>query len=339
MEQTLCVDIGGTRVRVALVSSDGVVAVRRTMPTMAETGPDAVVSRIADLMRDVLRAAAPESVAGIGVGVPGPLDPWRGIIYDPPNLPGWHAMHLRDMWSEAFGLPVYLGNDANLAGLGEHRFGAGRGVRDMVYLTVSTGVGGGIISGGRLFLGGSGLAGEVGHTSVEARGPRCNCGNVGCLEMLASGPAVARRGAAAARRGASRGILEAACGSQVTAEIVVRAARDGDTVARGIIERAGFYIGVGVVNLAHLLNPSLIVIGGGVAIGAGDMLLDAVRYTVQSRCMPAFLPLPVVPAALGDDAGLLGAAALVWGTSPDGGVPPAPPAESPQFSRPNPETA
>ena len=324
MDNTLCVDIGATRVRVAMVSAGGHVSARRTIPTLAEAGPAAILPRIAALMREVMREAPGGTVAGIGIGAPGPLDPWHGIIYDPPNLPGWHALHLRDAWSDAFGLPVYLGNDANLAALGESRYGAGRHVTDMVYLTISTGVGGGIISGGRLFLGAKGLAGEIGHTAVEARGPRCNCGNVGCLEMLASGPAIARRGAAAARRGASPTLAEMAAraGSPVSAEMVVRAAREGDTVARGIVERAGFYIGVGVVSVAHLLNPSLIVIGGGVAIGAGDMLLDAVRDTLHRRAMAAFLPLPVVPAALGDDAGLLGAAALVCGASPDGGSPP-----------------
>lgn len=323
MQPVLSVDIGATKVRAALVDADGRVQAKRTIPTNAGTGPTAILPRIAELVRQVMGDAPRGRVAGIGVGAPGPLDPWNGIVYDPPNLPGWHALPLRDHLSKEFGLPVYLGNDANLAALGEARFGAGAGVADLIYVTVSTGVGGGIISRGRLFLGAKGLAGELGHTVVEARGPKCNCGNVGCLEMLASGPAIARRGAAAARRGASARLAEmaAAATRPVSAEMVVQAARDGDTVARGIVERAGFYIGVGVVSATHLLNPSLVVIGGGVAIGAGDMLLDAVRDTIQRRAMPAFLPLPVVPAALGDDAGLLGAAALVRGESADGGKP------------------
>lgn len=183
----------------------------------------------------------------------------------------------------------------------------------MVYLTISTGIGGGIISKGRLLLGAGGLAGEVGHTSVEARGRRCNCGNRGCLEVMAAGPAIARRGAEAVRRGRAPGIAARAGGNPkaVTAETVVGAALAGDSVARQIVERAGFYVGVGVVNLVHTLNPQLIVIGGGVALGASDLLLDHVRATVAARAMPPFQrDLRILPASLGDDAGLLGALAL-----------------------------
>lgn len=316
----LCLDIGATRVRVALLTSDGAVLARNTILTLAKEGPDCTLPRIEATMREVISSAPGSRVAAIGVGAPGPLDPWRGIIYNPPNLPGWNALALKDRWEGEFGLPTCVGNDANLAGLGEHRFGAGRGVADMVYLTISTGIGGGIITNGRLLLGADGLAGEIGHTSVEARGRRCNCGNVGCLEVMASGPAIARQGARALRRGKAPGIgaLVGENAAAVTAETVVEAARAGDAAARSIVERAGFYLGVGVVNLVHMLNPRLVVVGGGVAIGAGDMLLNPARAVVQQRAMPAFRrDLQLVPAALGDEAGLLGALALVLAETRD----------------------
>jgi glucokinase len=309
----LAIDIGATRVRVAVIDQDGSIIWRDSMLTLAKNGPAATLERISAAMLRAIACTQGSPVTAIGIGAPGPLDPWEGIIYNPPNLPGWDALPLKRILQDQFGLPVHLGNDANLAGLGEHRYGAGRGVQDMVYLTISTGIGGGIISRGRLLLGGDGLAGEIGHTSVEANGPRCNCGNLGCLEVMAAGPAIARHGAAAIRRGASPDIAIRAGDNPgaVTAEMVVAAALSGDAAARSIVERAGFYVGVGVVNLVHTLNPRLIVIGGGVALGAGDLLLDSVRATVAARAMPPFRrDLRILPASLGDDAGLLGALAL-----------------------------
>lgn len=309
----LAIDIGATRVRIAVIDEGGAILWRENLLTMAEEGPTATLARIAASMNRALASANGSQVTAMGIGAPGPLDPWEGVIYNPPNLPGWDALPLKRILQDQFGLPVHVGNDANLAGLGEHRYGAGRGARDMVYLTISTGIGGGIITNGRLLLGADGLAGEIGHTSVQARGPRCNCGNFGCLEVMASGPAIARRGARALRRGEAPGIAARAGDDPraVTAEMVVGAALAGDSVARDIVERAGFYIGVGVVNLVHTLNPRLIVIGGGVALGAGDLLLDPVRSTVAARAMPPFKrDLRIVPASLGDDAGLLGALAL-----------------------------
>ncbi len=303
----LALDIGATRVRVAIIREDGVILWRESLLTLAQEGPKATLDRISAAMRHGLASPDGNAVRAIGIGAPGPLDPWQGIIYDPPNLPGWDALPLRRLLQDEFGLPVFVGNDANLAGLGEHRYGAGRGASDLVYLTISTGIGGGIISSGKLLLGARGLAGEIGHTSVEARGRRCNCGNRGCLEVMAAGPAIARHGMEAARRGWAPAIAARA----ITAEIVVAEALAGDDVARRIVERAGFYVGVGVVNLLHTLNPQRIVIGGGVALGAGDLLLEPVRNTVAARAMPPFRrDLLILPAELGDDAGLLGALAL-----------------------------
>jgi glucokinase len=309
----LAIDIGATRVRVAVIADDGTIVWRGSLLTLAKDGPTVTLARIAAVMRQALASTHGCQVTAIGIGAPGPLDPWEGVIYAPPNLPGWNALPLKRILQDQFGLPVYMGNDANLAGLGEHRYGAGRGTGDLVYMTISTGIGGGIICRGQLLLGADGLAGEVGHTSVDMRGPRCRCGNRGCLEVMASGPAIARRGARAVRRGEAPGIA-ARTGDNpkaVTAEIVVGAALAGDAAARQIVERAGFHIGIGLVNLVHTLNPRLVVIGGGVALGAGNLLLDAVRAAVAARAMPPFRrDLSILPARLGDDAGLFGALAL-----------------------------
>jgi len=310
----VAVDIGGTQARAALVNPDGRIVARRITATQAEEGVQAALQRIMAIVWEVLGDIPKERILGLGVAAPGPLDPWRGVIYNPPNLPGWDKLPLRELWEKEFGLPVYVGNDANLAALGEHRYGAGQGIRHLAYLTISTGIGGGVIVDGRLLLGAAGLASEVGHMTVEARGPRCKCGNIGCLEVLAAGPAIAREGVAALRQGRSPGI-KALVGNDlasVTGKVVVEAALAGDAVAREILQRAAFYIGVGIVNLVHLFNPNLVILGGGIAIGAGEALLAPVREVVFQRAMPAFCQnLSIVPAALGDDAGLLGAAALV----------------------------
>jgi glucokinase len=213
---------------------------------------------------------------------------------------------------ETFGVPAFVGNDANLAALGEHRFGAGRGVNDLVYLTISTGIGGGVILDGRLFEGGGGLGGEVGHITVEAEGPPCLCGSRGCLEAVASGPAIARAVRAAIAAGRSSSLVDRVGGdlSRITAREVSEAARDGDDLAREALRRAGFYIGVALVSLMYLLNPALFVIGGSVA-KAGDLLFGPIHETVEDRAPEVYRRgVSIRPAALGDDVGLLGALAL-----------------------------
>jgi len=207
-----------------------------------------------------------------------------------------------------------VGNDANLAALAEQRFGAGQGVSDLIYITVSTGIGGGIIADNRLLLGAQGFAAEVGHQTIEAHGPRCKCGNIGCLEALAAGPAIARCARELVRTGIGTAIADLVGGDldKITAKVVNRAAQAGDPVAIELFRQAGFYIGVGIVNLLHLFNPSLIVIGGSVT-KAGDLLFEPIRATVRERAMASYYweNTPIVPATLGDDVGLLGAVALV----------------------------
>jgi len=218
------------------------------------------------------------------------------VVTASPNIPEFQDLPIRERVEERFGLPTLLLNDASAAALGEHTFGAGRGFHHLLYLTISTGIGGGIIADDRLYLGAQGAAGEVGHQVIEAKGPRCHCGSRGCLEALASGWAIARE---AKRRLKKR----------MTAEMVHRAAREGDPLAREVIERAGEYLGIGLANLVNLFNPELLILGGGVA-NMGELLLGPAERAMRQRAfaLPAGI-VKMVPPALGDDPGLLGVAA------------------------------
>jgi len=304
-------DLGGTNIRAALCEEDGRIIRRTSCGTGAEEGKDAVLGRIIDSLEKVIGGERAD-VRAIGIGAPGPLDPWEGVIFEAPNLPGWHNVPLKKIVADHFGIPTFVGNDANVAALAEHRFGAGRGFSHIIYITVSTGIGGGIIIEDRLLLGARGLAGEVGHITVEANGPRCNCGNIGCLEALASGPAIAREAARRIREGERSLITELIEGDldELEAEVVTRAAQQGDRLAREVLRRAGFYLGIGIVSYMHLFNPSRIIIGGGVA-NAGPLLFDPINEVISQRAMSHFREgFAVVPAALGGDVGLLGAMLL-----------------------------
>ncbi len=306
----IVVDLGGTQIRAALVQADGRMEARVAMATQASEGLEAVLARIEGAIRQVWPPG--EEIAALSLTAPGPTDDRQGVLLFAPNLPGWENVPLRDRLQGTFGVPTFVGNDANLAALGERRFGAGQGVNDLVYLTVSTGIGGGLILGGKLFEGARGLGGEVGHIVVEAEGPLCGCGNRGCLEALASGTAIGLAARAALRSGESSLLQDWARGEpeRITAREVAQAARAGDGLARRLLERAGFYIGVALVSLMYLLNPSLFVIGGSVA-KAGELLFGPIEETVRARAPEVYWrETPILPAALGDDVGLLGALAL-----------------------------
>jgi glucokinase len=307
------VDLGGSQIRAALADAQGEIIQQVSRPTMADEGLEAVLGRIEESIRQVLPADTGQ-VSAVGVAAPGPLDPWRGIVRDAPNLPGWKNVPLKDLMEAELDLPVVVGNDANLAALAEQRFGAGQGIADLIYITVSTGIGGGVIVDNRLLLGAQGLAGEVGHQTIEAHGPRCKCGNIGCLEALAAGPAIARRAREFVKTGTGMAIADLVGGDldKITAKVVNQAAQAGDPIAIELFRQAGFYIGVGIVNLLHIFNPSLIVIGGSVT-KAGDLLFEPIRAAVRQRAMVSYYweNTPIVPATLGDDVALLGAVALV----------------------------
>jgi glucokinase len=303
------IDLGRTKLLVAAVDGGGRVlaSTRRATPA---GGPAPVVDAMADGVVEVLRRAGAgmSEVSAIGVGAPGPLDPDRGVVLNPPNMAGWVDVPLAAMLGDRLGVPAFVDNDANAAALGEHWAGAGIGVEDLVYVTVSSGIGSGLIFGGRLYRGASGQAGEIGHTVIDPDGPRCACGRRGCLEAIASGFAIARAAAAAVADGRPTALSAAPPGP--SAADVARAAHDGDQVAREIFARAGAALGAGLADLINLLNPAMIIVGGGVA-RAGDLLWAPMRRVIDAEAFPhARSAVRIVPAALGDAAGSVGAAAV-----------------------------
>jgi glucokinase len=260
-------------------------------------------------------------IAGIGIAAAGIIDTNEGIVTTSPNLPGWRNVPLRDIIAERLGLTTYLINDASAAALGEHRFGAGKGVDNLIYLTVSTGIGGGIIIDGGLYLGADGCAGEIGHMIIETHGPQCNCGKFGCLEALASGSAMTRESVRRLNQGEKSSIIRLVDGrlESITAETVSLAAKKGDPLACDIVARAANYLGIGLANLINIFNPELIVIGGGVS-KMGNILLAPTRKTVREIAfkLPA-RTVRIVRARLGSNAGIKGAAVYVFEQQPKGG--------------------
>ena len=302
------VDLGGTLIRAVRTDLGGEKVARSQLPTEAESGGEAVMERVNTIIEEILREVELDEVLGIGIGAPGPIDA-DGRIYNPPNLPDWGDFSLTERIFDRFKRPAFAGNDGNLAALGEHRFGAGQGVDDMVYMTISTGIGGGIISGGSLLLGARGYAAEVGHQTLVAGGPICGCGQPGHLEALASGPSIARNAKERLEAGTSSIISD--YGEEITSKSIAEAARAGDELAQELFAQAGFYIGLGLVNLIHILEPKRVLIGGGVSL-AGDLLFEPIRETVDQQVMsPIYREVEILPAALGADVGLMGAVALV----------------------------
>lgn len=308
------IDLGGTKILTGLVDEKGRVIAQDYRRTRAKKGVDTVIGRMAESAAQAMQDAgvAPTGIQAVGIGVPGPVDTDEGIVTQPPNLPGWRDVAVRAMIEEALGIPTFLENDANAAALGEYLFGAGRGSTHMLYVTVSTGIGGGFILDGELYHGADGAAGEIGHITILPRGPHCGCGNRGCLESVASGTAIAREGRELVIRGVPTLISELAGQDPeaVTAKLVAEAARQGDLEAQEIIQEAMGYLGVGIANLVNLLNPELVVIGGSL-IKLGEVLFSSVRRAVKRRAFPiASHRARIVPAELGDRAGVCGAAAV-----------------------------
>ncbi len=308
------IDLGGTNVRAAIVDSSGQISGYIHRPTEGERGPDAVIDRVVDTLDGALDAAGRQrtELAGIGIGAPGPLD-WRsGVIKTLPNLPGWRDVPLAVRISGATGCPVFVENDANAAALAEYTYGAHAGERNMVYITVSTGVGGGLILDGALWHGIYGSAGEVGHMTVDFEGPVCSCGSRGCVEAIASGPDMARWMEGKIRAGDESSLrAKLDSGQSLTGRDVVEAAQTGDGLALATLDRAGRAVGFAIVNVTHLLNLELAVVGGGIA-NAGDLLLGPIRRTVEDNVIYGTADdLHVEPWSLGENVGLLGAAASV----------------------------
>jgi len=312
------VDLGGTKISAGALSEDGTHTTgMRSVATQPELGAEGVVDRIVGVIEGVIldtinqTGATRKDFLGIGIGAPGPLDREKGLVVVAPNL-GWRDFPLRDRITSRLGLPATLDNDANCATVGEWWLGAARGGRNVVGITIGTGIGGGIIIDGELYHGSSDVAGEIGHTTIDVNGRLCKCGNYGCLEAYASGPAIATRAREALVREDTASLLPSLVDGQlekITAEIVYTAAKKGDGLANEIVRDTARYLGAGVATLLNVINPDVVVIAGGVT-AAGDALFGPLRTEVRRRAFkPAVEATRIVPAELPGTAGVVGAVA------------------------------
>ncbi|MBZ5497644.1 MAG: ROK family protein [Acidobacteriia bacterium] len=316
-QMTIGIDVGGTKIAGGLVTATGRLIRSLVVPTLAEKGLKTSLGQVFCLIDLLVRQAGGKpGLRGIGICAPGPLNPKTGVVLTPPNLPGWRKVPLARLVQERFGLPVVVENDANAAGLAEVLIGAAVGCRDVFYVTVSTGIGTGVIIDRKIYHGKNGVAGEGGHVPIDYRSPYlCGCGTRGCIEALASGPGMARRarvlleqepGTPSLLRTLTKGDL-----SRITPEMIADAARRKDGIAGSILDETGFFLGVWLGGMVSLLDPEAVVIGGGVA-QIGKPLFDKIRetvphYTINRNFVPT---LPILPAKLRKNVGIFGAASL-----------------------------
>lgn len=293
----------GARVMTAVVADlAGEVEVHRESPSEMRAGGAALTGRFRALLAEVMEEAE-DGLLGIGLSFPAPLLSSRGMVFSPPSYPGWGEISPEEIIGDTRGLPVVLDNDANAAAIGEYLFGAGRGTRSMFYVALNRGVGGAMVIDGELHRGAVGGAGEIGHTLIDLAGPKCGCGNHGCLEAFAGRQAIARRAAKVMepREDAER----------IHTHEVIEAALGGDEVARGILEETGRYVGVGLSNVVNMFDPEVLIVGGSTML-TGELLLDPAIQVARDRAVPGMADnVRIVPGELGEDAGPVGAAALV----------------------------
>lgn len=323
-ELAVAMDWGGTWIRASVIDREGQIRWQSRVANPKGGAQSHLLEVATAFLRVAIDQCAGRALAGIGVAVAGPLDAETGILCDPPNLPSLDGVSLRARWEPLLGHRVWVGNDANLAALGEYQHGAGREARaagrpprTLAYLTISTGIGGGVVDRGEMFVGAYGLAPEIGHMSIDLSGaaPRCQCGGSGCLEALASGTAIARIARArlaGAERSAS--ILAAYEMESISSEMVFEAASQGDELALDMLEDVVQSLSIGLTNVLHLFNPDLVVLGGGVTAGLDKLgLLPRIRELMLQRAMSArHRDFSLVASRLGDAAGMVGAATLVW---------------------------
>lgn len=312
MRHVLGFDLGGTKFAYGIVREDGAVIASGRVDTLADQGPAQAVRRAAEAAREMLAKAGlrPTDLMGVGIASPGPLDIARGCVDGSPNLPGWTGYPIAGEIGDAFGLRARIDNDANAAAVGEFRFGAGKGFPNMVYVTLSTGIGGGVMVDGRLMRGANGNAAELGHLTLDIKGPACPCGGRGCFEKYASGTAIAHRARAALAAGRASSMAALAGGAdKVTSHHVLQALGQGDTLAKEIWDETLEYLGRGFAVIINTFNPDRIVVGGGVT-AAGDTLFAPLRQKALGYAFPRLAAVcSIVPAGLGGDVGVVGAAA------------------------------
>lgn len=310
------IDLARSGIHGVLADLNGQVHHRLSVESRLAQAADVTFERLTSLAAGLLDRAQDLGcrVIGIGVGAPGPLNAQEGVILAPPNFPLWRNVPVRRIIQERFGLPVWLDNDANAQAVAEGRFGAGQAFNSFIYIAVGTGVGAGLVINGMLHRGAHNVEGELGHTTVEAAGPRCSCGNRGCLEIYTSTPAVVATAVAALNRGEHSLISELAGGrlDHITIYTIAQAAHAGDQLALRILEQVAVYLGVGVVNAINLLGPEAVILGREDIQACGELLLGPIRSIVAERCFAmAAEHVQILPAQLGDDAPAIGAACLV----------------------------
>ena len=308
---TAGVDVGGTNLKIAVLWNDGTVIAARSIPTRAASGPEQGCERIVETLRSLLVSARiePATLRAIGVDSAGLVDTRQNIVLDSPNLRGWERFPLAARLGAAFGVPACLENDVNAMAYGEWRLGAGRGTRHMLCLALGTGVGGGLILDGQLYRGAHGAAGELGHTTLDLHGPQCSCPNVGCLERHIGAEYIVARARAKLEGSPRPSLLRDVGADALTPGRLSEAAAAGDAVAAETLAEVGTLLGQGLVSLVNIFDPERVVIGGGVA-KAGDRLLEPARRVVRAHAMSVPAAVEIVPAQLGDDAGLVGAMLL-----------------------------
>jgi len=312
------VDLGGTNISSAIINRQGEIASSLKIRTLAEKGKEATIKRIIKAIYNNIAQStiAADDVIGIGIGAPGPLDIKRGIINFAPNLPGWRDVPLQKILEDEFNMKIVLENDANAAAWGERCFGAGQGVNNLVCFTLGTGIGGGIIIDGKIYHGNNCGAGELGHMTVNKDGPRCNCGNYGCLEAYSSAIGIKNRIKNRIQEGIKSEFLNFDGDDQLFKSLrlksIFEAARKGDSLTSDIVEEAISYLGIAIANMANILNPEMVILVGGIT-NEGDKLLIPLRKEVKKRAFYSnYKSLKIVIGKLAGNAGVLGAAALLW---------------------------
>lgn len=318
MAKRIGIDVGGTNVKIALVDDNGKIIYSNSVPTYAKMGYEYTVNNIKQAIKDLMKETntTPSDIEGIGFDFPGQVDCKTGVVKLAPNIPGWVNVPIAQMIEDEFHIPTRIDNDVRCAALGELKFGAGRGCENFICITVGTGIGSGIVINGKVVRGATNAAGELGHIKLQMNGgPICGCGDTGCLEAFASGPAIVAMAQEYIKGGKSTKFREIAAveGGEITPYMVAKAAEEGDPVAKRIFEIVGEYIGIGLTSVINLLNPERVIIGGGVA-ESGELLLGPIRKTIKERAMVvAGNAVEIVPAQLGNSAGVIGASMLIEG--------------------------
>jgi glucokinase len=311
MSQYFAIDMGGTNIKLGIIDDAGEIIVKKSIPTQPEMGSQNILNRIEENIRKTLKENdfSLEDIEGIGVCCPGPMDPEKGIIFDMPNVPGWKDFPILDEMQKRFpGVKILVDNDANAAALGEWWIDCNRESSNLVFYTLGTGVGGGLILDGKLFHGSTGVAAELGHVTILPDGPFCGCGNRGCLEALASGTAIVRSAENMLKKFPESLLAKS---EELTPEIIYNAAKQGDKLSKIIYNRIGIYLGIAIAGIINILNPDTVVLGGGIA-AAHEFFLPALKDEVKERAFESHHQTAEIKiSSLGSYAGLIGAAALI----------------------------